>query len=56
MHAHSGKMQDTLRNFPGLAYNLYAKAGNNIFIMQYSLTKVCPFRLGNKELSPTWGY
>ena len=25
---------------PGLAYNLYPKAGNNIFIMQYSLTKV----------------
>ena len=24
--------------------------------LQYSLTKLCPFRLGNKELPPTWGY
>ena len=49
-------MQDTCRNFPGLAYNLYPKAENNIFIMQYSLTKVYPFRLGNKELPSTCGY
>ena len=56
IYAHSGKMQDTIRSFPGLAYNLYPKAGNNTFIMRYSLTKVCPFRLGNKELPPTWGY
>ena len=56
VHAHLGKMQNTLWNFPSLAYNLYPKAGNNTFIMQYSLTKVCPSRLGNKELPPTWGY
>ena len=53
VHAYLEKMQNTLRKFLGLAYNLnlYLKAGNT-FIMRYSLTKVCPFRLGDKELPP----